>query len=110
MHALIDKLRRARERRVEVGGHSYTVRRPTDAEALRLGGSNYLDLVTRFTVGWDLREMDLVPGGGDTPVDWDADLWAEWVADQPDLWPPLAQAILEAYQDHERARAAAAKN
>lgn len=108
--SLIAKLRAARERAVTVDGHRYTVRRPTDAEAMDLGGISGLALVRRFVTGWDLTELDLIPGGGPEPVPFDPDLWADWVADQPGLWGPLTEAILQAYQDHSRARDDAAKN
>lgn len=110
MSALTDKLRRARERVVEVAGRRFTLRRPTDAEAMLLGEQTGLDLVRRYITGWDLREIDLIPGGGPDPVPFDAALWADWVDDQPALWAPLAEAIVTAYREHADAREGAAKN
>lgn len=107
---LIERIRAARQRAVTVGGHAYTIRRPTDAEAIELSESDGLTLIRRFVVGWDLAEIDLVPGGGPEPAPFDPALWAEWVADQPDVWAPLAIAIRAAYHDHAKAREDAAKN
>lgn len=110
MSALAEKLRRARESSVEVDGHRFTVRRPTDAEAVTLGACTPLELVRQFVVGWNLREIDLIPGGSPVEAVFTADLWAEYVADQPQLWGPLSQEILEAYGRHASARETAEKN
>jgi hypothetical protein len=110
--ALIEKIRRAREVKVTVDGHNYTVRRPTDLEAAELRGSMLSDgeLAARFVVGWDLTELDLVPGGAPTPVAFDADLWREFCADRRDLWGPLAAAAAEAFIAHTKEREDATKN
>lgn len=111
MKALIEKIRRARERDVEAGGHKFTVRRPTDEEAILMRGAPPLDFVKRFVVGWELTEMDILPGGGSAQkVPFDRELWAEWVADQPDLWEPLGIAALEMYNEHAKAREDDEKN
>ena len=110
--SLIDKIRKARETGVEVGGRQFVIRRPTDEEALRIGRDDMdmLGVVKRFTVGWDLTELDVIPGGSPASLPFDAALFGEWVADQPAVWEPLGQAILEAYKAHTDKRADAAKN
>lgn len=110
--ALIDKIRKAREIGVEADGRQFTIRRPTDEEAVRISRDNadMLAIVKRFTIGWSLAELDLVPGGGPEKVPFDADLFGEWVADQPAVWEPLAQAIMDAYKAHSDKREAAVKN
>jgi hypothetical protein len=107
---LIEKLRRAREVTVDADGHKFTVRRPTDADAAVLSTSTRLDMLRQFVVGWDLTELQIVPGGGPDPVPFDAALWAEWIADQPELWEPLGSAIENAYVAHAAKRTAAEKN
>ena len=108
--SLVDKIRKARETGVEVNGKQYTIRRPTDEEAIGLRASSLLDVVKGFTIGWSLCEIDIVPGGSAVPVPFDAELFAEWVADQPEVWEPLGAAILQAYKDHADKREAASKN
>lgn len=108
--ALIDKLRRARESTIEAGGHVFTLRRPSDAEAAQLGGSSPLELVRRFVVGWNLRELDLIPGGNPEPAPFSAEVWALWVDDQPALWGPLSDAVIAAYKRHTESREAVEKN
>lgn len=110
--SLIDKIRKAREVGVEAGGRQFVIRRPTDEEALRIGRADMdmLGIVKRFTVGWDLTELDLIPGGTPTSLPFDAELFGEWVADQPAVWEPLAQAIMDAYKAHADKREDAVKN
>lgn len=111
MSTLIDKLRKAREQKVEVGGHSFTVRRPTDLEAMSLRAASGVADLLPFVVGWEaVREIDLVPGGSAVPVAFDAAVCAEWLADRPDLLEPLVEAILAGYRAHVAALEAAAKN
>lgn len=110
--SLIDKIRKAREVGVEAGGRRFTIRRPTDEEMMmvRANGDGLLAVVKRFVIGWDLVELDLIPGGGPEKVPFDAELFAEWVADQPELWTPIGTAILESYKAHTDKRDAAVKN
>lgn len=108
--ALIDKIRRARESGVSADGRTYTVRRPTDAEALEMQGKAPLEFVRRFVVGWNVTEADLVPGGGSEVVPFSADLWCEFVEDRPQIWEPLATAILEGYTAHVKQREVDEKN
>ena len=107
---LLDKMRKAREKRVEVDGHAFTILRPTDADAVAMAGRPPLEFVERFVVGWDMTELDLVPGGMAEPVAFDADVWIAWVRDHPEVWDALGMAILDAYESHVKAREAAAKN
>ena len=99
--ALIDKLLRSRESKVEAGGHKFTIRRPTAADlgslaaSGKFAASNFnLELATRFVVGWDLTELDIVASGTPEPVAFDPELWAAWVADRLELWAPLGEAII----------------
>lgn len=110
--SLIDRIRRAREVGVEAGGRKFTIRRPTDEEAVVMSrrGDSLIDIVKRFTCAWDLVELDLIPGGGPEPVPFDSVVWSEWVADHPEIWGPLGEAILEQYRLHAAKRDAAAKN
>lgn len=108
--ALIEKLQRARERALPIGRWSFTIRRPTDADALQMQGKEPVDFVRRFVVGWDLAEADVVPGGGPEKIAFEPALWSAWVDDHPDLWLPLATAILDDYRKHVESREGAEKN
>ena len=110
--SLIDKIRKARETIVEADGRKFTIRRPTDEEAASISanGDGLLSIVKRFTIGWELVELDIIPGGGPEKVPFDSMLFAEWVADRPELWTPLGTAILDAYKAHADKRDASVKN
>lgn len=108
--SLLDKIRKARETGVEAGGRKFTIRRPTDEEAMQFGKSGLLDIVKKFVIGWELTELDLIPGGDGVAVKFDPELFSEWVADQPEVWEPLGTAILNAYKAHTDKRDAAVKN
>lgn len=110
MSALAEKIRKARETSVEANGRHFTVRRPTDEEVAGLSGASLLGIAKRFTIGWDLTELDLVPGGSAVPLPFDADDFAEWLADQPEFWVPLGEAIMSAYKVHAEKREQTAKN
>lgn len=111
-NALIEKIRKARESQVTVSGHTFTVRRPTDEQAMRLHaqGANRFEVARQCTTGWDLKEIDLIPGGGPEPVPFSPELWAEYLADNSDLWGELADAAMNGYRAHAARMEEAAKN
>lgn len=101
--SVVDKLRKAREQLVPVGGFDFTIRRPTDVEAnaLRVGGKLSTAAFIPFVVGWgSVKEIDLIPGGDPHPLEFDADACKEWLSDRPDLLTPLANVIMDAYLAH----------
>ena len=97
---LAEKIRRAREREVTVAGHVYTIRRPTDEDVQFRKIEPGLGLVKKYVIGWDFKELDLVPGGSPDPVPFDPIAWAEHVADKPAIWEELANEIAASYKDH----------
>jgi len=109
---LEEKIRKAREVGVDADGRKFTIRRPTDEEmAIAVAnGDGLLPIVKRFVIGWDLVEIDLIPGGSPEKVPFDSELFAEWVADQPSVWTPLGNAVIAAYKAHADKRDAAVKN
>lgn len=104
----LEARRRARQRDIVVGAHTYTITRPRAADMVR--DMTRIDLINRFVVGWSLCNADLVPGGDPEPEPFDAELFADWVADQPDIWVPLAEAILEEWNRYAAAQEATEKN
>lgn len=100
---LVTKIRQSRETIVEVDGKKFTIRRPSEAEQITLfkqDGISSLDLVRLFVVGWDLQEIDLISGGSPVSVDFNAEVWAEYVNDKPSLWVPLSDAITQSILSH----------
>ncbi len=100
---LIERIRAARQTRVEHAGKTFIVRRPTDWEAyeMRSGSVKELDLLEKYVDGWEnITELDLVPGGSSDPVEFDRALFTEWIQDQTEFWAPLIGAITAEYQAH----------
>lgn len=109
--ALIEKMRKARESSVAVGGFTFTYRRPTDEESLELRDMPFLEVCRRFVTGWDnVKEIDLVPGGDPVPAKFSPELWAQWLADRPDFWPVIHGSVIEAYKAYAKKRDTSAKN
>lgn len=112
---LINRMRKARQMRVEIDGHVFICRRPTDAEASELFKlelhNNRLHVSREFVDGWEkVTDADVVVSGGDQPVEFDKELWKEWCDDRPDFWEPIYTKVMEGYQEHAAKRDDAAKN
>jgi hypothetical protein len=97
---------RSRPSQCTAGGYTFSIRRPYVDEVIggKLAGLGAAEIAARFVIGWEgVKESDLMPGGDPEEVAFDAALFAAWIKDQPDLWPPLTQAIVGAYEAHEKA-------
>ena len=104
MSTLLEKMRKARESVIETGGHRYTIRRPTDLQIVEMearDGGLSLRNALGFVIGWDLEEIDLVPGGTTERVPFDPELFMEWISDKPADWGNIMQALRSAYRKHE---------
>jgi hypothetical protein len=113
MSNLAEKIRKARETQVEVDGHKYTIRRPTDAqrnEWARIKGFSPLEMVRKCVIDWDLLEVDLLAGGSPTPAEFSEDAFAEYVNDKTELWAPLSKAIAEVIEARLKSIEEAKKN
>lgn len=108
--ALIERMRRARERTIDVGGSKFTIRRPTAEDVARMKGWDDYEPLKRFVVGWDLKDQDLLPGGSLDLVAFTEDRWREWVADHPEVWAPIGKAIVDLYEEHQKATGDDEKN
>lgn len=107
---LVDKLRKARETRVEAGGVMFIVRRPTDLDMMEMAGRVDARRLIPFVVGWEgVTEGHLVNGGDPHPLAFDAAACAEWLADRPDILAPLVERIIASYTEHAERLAEAKK-
>ena len=112
MSALLQKLLKAREKRVTLGKFVFVVRRPTPLEhEEKLRKGDVARGILSFVVGWEnVTEGDIVPGGDPHPLAFDAAACAEWLADRPDLFEPIARAVVDAFGAHVRELESALKN
>lgn len=107
----IDRARydRAREGRVQVGRFTFVFRRPSPYEVAELSFSGRrfdLAFVESFFVGWEgVQESDLLPSGDPMEAAFDPALFSAWLRDRPDFWDPVTNAVIEAYNRYEEARA-----
>lgn len=109
--SLVQKIRKARESRVEVGGYGFQIRRPTALEMMEINGKARGRAYLGFIIGWDgVTQLDVIPGGDPHPLEFDADVCAEWLTDRLDLLAPLTDAIDSAYAAHEARLEDAKKN
>jgi hypothetical protein len=113
MDARAEKIRKARQTRVEHNGKVFVVRRPTYWEASLLaaeGGAHQMDILTKFVVGWErFTDADLFPGGDTAPAEFSSELFVEWAQDNPEYWNPITSAISDEYKAHKDRLEAAEK-
>ena len=102
MSTLIDKIRKARETKIDAGGFGFVIRRPTALEMIEIQNQPRGRAILPFVIGWDrVKELDLIPGGDPHPLPFDADVCAEWLTDRLDILAPLTDAVFESYRAHE---------
>src|SRR5438128_700032 len=92
---LAAKMRKAREFTLEVGGFTFTLRRPTETEWVdNVSGAGTTERFLPFVVDWSgVKEMDMINGGDPHPLPFDRDVCREWLRDRSDLYGPIISAI-----------------
>ena len=103
MTTLAEKIRASRMLTIEIGHMRFFARRPSIEEfgAIYQDGTKDPDMARRFVTGWEgVRECDLLRGGSEELVPFDADLWREAVADLPGVWRDICAALVKATRDH----------
>ncbi len=103
MSATSEKIKRARQIRVLVGDKTIIARRPTNLEMIEMKGKfNQRYLLENFVEGWDgFKESDLFPGGTEELVPFDRETYCEYIADNPQHWIALTNAIVDGYAEYE---------
>lgn len=100
--SLVEKIRKARELKVEAGGFTFVILRPTALDMSEMSSASRGRAILPFVIGWEgVRELDLIPGGDPHPLAFDADVCGEWLADRIDLLGPLASKVFEAFVAHQ---------
>lgn len=101
---LLNQLRRNRELRVKVGKFTFICSRPTAYEFIgvqasaAVGGQKVAEIAMKFVTGWEgVVEDDIVGGGGQVVVAFDADLWRDWCAERSDFWGPIFDLLYTEY-------------
>jgi hypothetical protein len=102
-NTLLAQIKKARESKLTIGDYSFTIRRPTDYEAAIIfqTGKTEFEIAADYVCGWEgVKESDLLPSGGSTPVDFNASIWREWCADRPEFWAEIFDAVVAAWKSH----------
>lgn len=111
MSALSERIQKARESWVTVGGREFLVRRPTQRQWAQWSKKGDEEFLKQCIVDWrGVTELDLAPGGTGAAAAFDADALIEWLGDRPDDWVAVMQAIVEAMQAFLARQEAVAKN
>lgn len=112
MNPFIEKMRARRELWVKAGKFEFKLRRPTRLEIVKVSRDvSMADLLIPHFHDWrNVVENDLVGGGGTNPVAFDPAVWAEFIADRSELWPPLMDAFSKSLTDYTEQVEAQAKN
>lgn len=102
--SLLEKLKKSRQTDIQAGGYTFTVKRPTafDLGEFKEGEFTAKHILNKFVVGWDLKEIDIIPGGDNVAAPFDPALFVEWVADHQDIWAVLQDGIWAAYTAHNK--------
>lgn len=113
--ALLKKLIAARESWAESGRFKFKLRRPSEMALIRMRRGEQveigLDAIRACVVDWaGVLESDVITSGGSEPVAFDAALYGEWIADRPEHWPPISEALYTSIQAHAAEQDAETKN
>ena len=98
---LLARLLKSRQSKLKVGEYTFIVRRPTAYEAALLfqNDPTQYDVARDYVDDWDgVKDKDLIPSGGNDPAEFHKTLWAEWLSDNPDLWGPIFDCVVNSYQ------------
>jgi hypothetical protein len=107
--SLVDQLRKSREKIVKSGEFELTIKRPTDYDAVKFAKMEQLEILTEFVEGWNVKEIDIVPGGTSEVAPFSKELFREWIKEDLNLWNPLIEQIQAAYLDHKKEKDEALK-
>jgi hypothetical protein len=111
--AIIDKIRAARAVRITAGSVVFFATRPTVSRfgEMHRSVAKDADICRECVTGWDnVRERDIIDGGGDDIVAWDAALFGELIVDRVDWSAAIVAAIVAATLAQMTAQAEQQKN
>lgn len=94
-------------------GLAVRFRRPLEAEMHRFVAGVTVEHVCEYVTEWrGFSEATLLGAavGASDAIEFDRELWAEWVRDKSDVCAAVAKALAQTMQQHLEARQAAAKN
>lgn len=111
MATLIERMRAAREKWVDVGPFDLLIRRPTRFQVATWNAGKETDALRHCIVNWRrVSELSLgLPGGDSREIPFDVDTCIEFLEDHPDEMAAVFNAISAAVLEHADAADAAGK-
>lgn len=97
--SLAEKIRKSRRVEVNINGMTFYGRRPTEQEFGSLSINNMMsyDVCKMFIDGWkNVREVDIVSDGGGDIVEYDKDVFDEWIVDDHVIANEISGKLLNA--------------
>ncbi len=111
MSALLERRIKARQRIVEIDGHRFVLRRPTEYDRVRNAERTVLEYAAEMVDDCNLTEADLFDGGSaEVAVPFDRALFFDWLSEHSRFWKPLTEALADMVKTHDEQLEAAAKN
>lgn len=111
MSDLLKRRIAARQRIKEAGGHTFTLRRPTEFEKVKFASLTMLEYLSQCIDDCDLTEADLFDGGNsEAKVPFERGLLFDWLQENPELWTPLMDELRSMVDSHAATLEEAAKN
>lgn len=110
---LVQRLKDDRISALSIGHITFQVRRPTDIDVANIykDGLTTFDIARTAVTGWaGVKESDIIQGGAERQIPWNAELYAEWIKDNPQYWQPIRDHAMTAYERHASVRDEAKKN
>ena len=91
---VLKKRHEGRERWIEIDGKRLLLRRPTGGAIAKTQASGE-ELIKISLVGWELTELDIMPGGTDQRAPFHIDLAMDWLEDNPEAYAKVVNEIIE---------------
>lgn len=112
--ALLQARHKASLTKVQFGDVWLTIRRPTDLEASEMQYYSVREAVrgiAKFVENWEgVTELDIAPGGSDSPAKFTDKLFVAWLDDQPEIWSPLIDKTKGLYEQYRQKKEDSKKN
>jgi len=100
--SLADRMRAERRLTVKVGAATFTGDRATMEQALSYSAVRLSDaeVCRRHITGWEgVKESDVLSGGKNEEIPFDAEVFAMVISERRDWWGPIAAALLKDASD-----------
>jgi len=110
---IVKRQQAARKIKAVSNGHTVFFLRPRPGDLAKRSGDDLhpLSLLSDFAIDWDgFTEANLFPSGGPEEVEFEKDIWINWLYEHDETWEDFASALTDAMDRHKTALEDSAKN